>query len=53
MKHFIGSILYFTSKRNNLVPQFDNKKTIEYNLFEMNKYENGLSRLYQIKLPKS
>ena len=44
--------LYFTSKRNNLVTQFDGKKTISEILEEMNKYENGLSRLYQVKLPK-
>ncbi|HMT28128.1 MAG TPA: hypothetical protein PKD91_02490 [Bacteroidia bacterium] len=42
-------MLYFTSKRSSLPDQFDeNKSTLEL-LKLMNQYENGWSRLYQVK----
>ena len=43
-------MLYFTSKRNSVKKQLDKKQSIEEVLNEMNIYENGLSRLYQVDL---
>ncbi|MBK8368964.1 MAG: hypothetical protein IPL10_16665 [Bacteroidetes bacterium] len=42
--------MYFTSKRNAVEKQFDKKQTLEEVLKEMNVYENGLSRLYQVDI---
>ena len=42
--------LYFTSKRNTVEKQFDKQQTLEEVLKEMNVYENGLSRLYQVDI---
>ncbi len=43
-------ILYFTSKRNTIKKQFDKKQNLEQVLKEMNVYENGISRLYQVDI---
>ena len=45
-----AGILYFTSKRNAIKKQLENKQTLEEVLKEMNVYENGLSRLYQVDI---
>jgi len=45
-----SGILYFSSKRTNLNTKFDKNQSITELLHEMNKYENGLSRLYQVKI---
>lgn len=39
--------LYFTSKRNSTKSQFTTKKSLDQILKEVNKHENGLSRLYK------
>lgn len=39
--------LYFTSKRNSTKSKFTDKKSLNQFLKEVNKYENGLSRLYK------
>jgi hypothetical protein len=44
-----SGVLYFTSKRSGLNMQFGKPYTITELKKEMNKYENGLSRLYQAK----
>lgn len=43
-------ILCFTSKRNAVKKQLENKQTLEEVLKEMNVYDNGLSRLYQVDI---
>ncbi len=43
-------ILYFTSKRNSVKKQSNKKQTLEEVLQEMNIYENGLSKLYQVDI---
>lgn len=43
-------ILYFTSRRNFIKKQLDKRKTTTEILKEMNIYENGLSRLYQVDI---
>jgi hypothetical protein len=43
-------ILYFTSKRNSVKKQFDKKQMLEEVLKEINVYDNGLSRLYQVDI---
>ncbi|WP_420868340.1 TolB family protein [Aestuariivivens sediminis] len=40
--------LYFTSKRDNTNAQFDNPVNLEELLIELNRYDNGSSRLYKI-----
>lgn len=47
-----SGILYFTSKRNTINTKFDEAQNIEDLVKKMNTYENGLSRLYQIKFDK-
>ncbi len=42
-----NGVLYFTSRRNNVNTNFDRPQTIDELLKEMNRYENGQSRLYQ------
>ncbi len=42
--------MYFTSKRSSVRKQFDKNLTIIELLDEVNKYENGLSRIYQIDI---
>jgi len=42
--------LYFTSKRDNSKTEFETSLSIEELLKEFNKYDNGLSRLYQISI---
>ncbi|MEZ4803743.1 MAG: hypothetical protein R2797_13300 [Gelidibacter sp.] len=42
--------LYFTSKRNALKPTFTSHVDLKGLLETFNSYENGLSRLYQVKL---
>lgn len=44
--------LYFTSKRDNTKIQFENALKLEELLTELNKYDNGSSRLYRISLEK-
>lgn len=44
------STLYFTSKRSAINSSEGKEKNIEQFLNEVNKYENGLSRIYKIKL---
>lgn len=46
-------ILYFTSKRNALEPNFASKVNLNELLETYNSYENGLSRLYQVPLEES
>lgn len=46
-----NGILYFTSRRNKVNSTFERKQTIYELLEEMNRYENGQSRLYQISSP--
>lgn len=43
-------VLYFTSKRNVVKKQLDKTQTLEEILREMNIYENGMSRLYQVDI---
>lgn len=43
-------VVYFTSKRNSVKKQFDKKQTLDDVLNEMNVYENGLSKLYQVDI---
>lgn len=45
-------MLYFTSKRNNLQTKFEQTQTLESLLKEMNKYDNGASRLYCVDISK-
>lgn len=40
---------YFTSKRNELSKTFDSIKNIDQILAELNKFQNGLSRLYKVE----
>lgn len=42
--------LYFTSKRNAIVPDFKTKSSTETLLKTFESYENGLSRLYQVDI---
>ncbi len=44
-----NGVLYFTSRRNKVNTNFDSEQTLEELLGEMNRYENGQSRLYQIE----
>jgi hypothetical protein len=41
-------ILYFTSRRSSVKKQFDKTLNTQELLKEMNKYDNGLSRIYQV-----
>lgn len=50
---FKTNTLYYTSKQDNSKTAFKNPLTIETLLNEFNKYDNGLSRLYKIKLDKT
>ncbi len=43
-----NNVLYFTSKRNAVKTVFDKKLNLEELQKEMNKYENGLSRIYSV-----
>jgi hypothetical protein len=43
-----NGILYFTSRRNKVNTTFDRQQTLDELLAEMNRYENGQSRLYQV-----
>ncbi len=43
-----NGVLYFTSRRNNVNSTFDSPQTLDQLLSEMNQYENGQSRLYQV-----
>lgn len=43
-------ILYFTSRRSELKSEFETRYNLDDILKEINKYENGLSRLYKIEL---
>jgi len=45
-----NSILYFTSRRSSIVPDTSKKHSIEELEKEINKYENGLSRIYQVNI---
>ncbi len=42
--------LYFTSKRNAIAPTFKSKSTTKELLDVFNRYDNGLSRLYQVDI---
>lgn len=44
-------VLYFTSRRNKVNTTFDSEQTLDEMLREMNRYENGQSRLYQFYSP--
>jgi len=46
-----NGVLYFTSRRNSVNNTFDSQQTLDELLHEMNRYENGQSRLYQINSP--
>ena len=43
-----NGILYFTSKRDNTITEFENPLSTKELLKEFRKYENGLSRLYAV-----
>ncbi|MFH4966082.1 hypothetical protein V8G69_13855 [Gaetbulibacter sp. M235] len=45
-----SNILYFTSKRDNSKTSFDKPQTLDELLKEFYKYDNGLSRLYQVSV---
>ncbi|MBI3233921.1 MAG: PD40 domain-containing protein, partial [Bacteroidetes bacterium] len=45
-----SGILYFTSKRSSVQKQFDKNLNAKEFLKEANKYENGLSRIYQVNI---
>jgi len=45
--HVQEGTLYFTSKRSDIKTQFEKRQNVSEILKEMNKYENGQSRLYQ------
>ena len=45
-----NGLLYFTSKRNTVKKQFEKTHTLDDVLREMNVYENGISRLYQVDI---
>jgi len=45
-----NGILYFTSKRNSVQTKFAMPQSLDKLLEEMNRYENGLSRLYKVQL---
>ncbi len=45
-----SSILYFTSRRSSVVLDGSKKHSIEAFEKEINKYENGLSRIYQVNI---
>lgn len=42
--------LYFTSRRNNVKTGFDKRQTVDELLNEMNKYDNGSSKLYYVNI---
>jgi len=42
--------LYFTSRRNNVKTEFDKRQTVDELLNEMNKYDNGSSKLYYVNI---
>ncbi len=42
--------LYFTSKRNTITQKFSSPQTLKQLLSEINKYENGFSRIYTVPL---
>ncbi|WP_100612268.1 TolB family protein [Confluentibacter lentus] len=44
------STLYFTSKMDNTITEFEKPLTIDELFEELNKYDNGLSRLYHISI---
>lgn len=44
------NMLYFTSKRNTVKTVFEKQYTLAELLKEMNKYENGLSRIYAVDI---
>ncbi|MCC7028228.1 MAG: PD40 domain-containing protein [Saprospiraceae bacterium] len=48
-----SKILYFTSKRSSVTKQFNKPQNIQAILREINQYENGQSRLYQIPFDPS
>ena len=48
-----SKILYFTSKRSSVTKQFNKPQNIQAILMEINQYENGQSRLYQIPFDPS
>jgi Tol biopolymer transport system component len=43
-----NGVLYFTSRRNKVNTTFDREQTLDELLGEMNRYENGQSRLYEV-----
>lgn len=49
---FKTGILYFTSRRSNVNPKFDSQQNINTLLNELNKYDNGQSRLYLVNFSK-
>ena len=48
--HVQEGVLYFTSKRSKIKTKFESPQNISDLLNEMNKYENGQSRLYQVRV---
>jgi len=48
--HVQEGVLYFTSKRSKIETNFESPQNINDLLNEMNKYENGQSRLYQVRV---
>ena len=46
-----NGVLYFTSRRNKVNANFSKQQTLDELLNEMNRYENGRSRLYQVNVP--
>jgi hypothetical protein len=42
--------LFFTARRNSVKTEFETKQNVNTLLKEMQKYENGLSRIYKVKL---
>lgn len=45
-----NNMLYYTSKRNSVKPSFERALTLSELQKEMNKYENGLSRIYSVDI---
>ena len=46
----VSGMLYFTSKRSSVKKQFEKSQNIKELLTEMNKYDNGQSRIYRTYL---
>lgn len=45
----LNEVLFFTSKRSNVKTGFENKPGLSQVLSELNKYDNGLSRIYSVR----